>query len=64
MVLNEDKIADSERFFPNDDIKTWCEIWSDKLINGMARHCEEFMLNFKRLIDFRDIGKKGTYFFR
>ncbi len=64
LILNEEEIENSERFFPNEDIKTWCEIWSDKLIKEMGYHCEKFIENFKKLIDFRDISKKGIYFFK
>ncbi len=64
LVFNENKISDPERFFPNEEIKTWCEIWSDKLIKDMEYHLEKFMDIFVKLVDFRDISQKGVYFFK
>ncbi len=64
LVLKEGELESSEGLFPNEDIKTWCEIWSENLIREMGIHCEKFMNLYGKLTDFRDIGKKGVYFFK
>ena len=64
LVLKEGELESSEGLFPNEDIKTWCEIWSENLIREMGIHCEKFMSFYRKLTDFRDIGKKGVYFFK